>query len=233
MKEKITQLMSKQNENIVEIGTGNSCNNPCYTYNTKYMKECPKCQGKVNSHMENYQYQKRTYDHFNDRYIEATDITEDNICTGFRFNNKIGKEDVDLDALFQYFDKVDNEKKVHYSLRVVNEKQKEIITEEYDLPYHYMMIDGERFDFPYGFGMKEFFYINEKELFPKDHNYAYNICFFYEGNIAHKDLGQSIGFYGYAFIHKVYVFVCNACKYKFHIVKTSPFFFRDKSKDVK
>ena len=96
-----------------------------------------------------------------------------------------------------------------------------------------MMIDGERFDFPYGFGMKEFFYINEKVLFPKDPNYAYNICFFYEGNIAYKELGQSIGSYGYAFVHEVIVFVCYACKYKFHIVKTSPFFFRDKSKDVK
>ena len=36
MKEKIDQLMSKQNENIVEIGTGNSCNSPCYTYNSKF-----------------------------------------------------------------------------------------------------------------------------------------------------------------------------------------------------
>ena len=51
MKEKIAQLMSKQNENIVEIGIGNSCNSPCYTYNSKFFNECPKCQGKVISNI--------------------------------------------------------------------------------------------------------------------------------------------------------------------------------------
>ena len=151
MKEKIDQLMSKQNENIVEIGTGNSCNSPCYTYNSKFFKECPKCQGKVISKYENGVYKKEEFDYRTEQYREYTAYNEEKICTGFRFNNKIGKEDVDINALFEYFDKVDNEKIAHYSINfVVDRNTYETRTEEFDLPYHYMMIDGERFDFPYG-----------------------------------------------------------------------------------
>ena len=233
MKEKIDQLMSKQNENIVEIGTGNSCNSPCYTYNSKFFKECPKCQGKVISKRENGQYKRQEYDCRTERYIEFMDYNEEKICTGFRFNNKIGKEDVDINALFQYFDKVDNEKIAHYSIKFIDRKTGETRTEEFDLPYHYMMIEGERFDFPYGFRMKDFFWFNEYEFFPKDYNYEYKNCIFYEGNIRYPDIGQSLGYYGYAFLHLVLVFICESCGYKYHIVRISPFFFRDKSKDVK
>ena len=52
--------------------------------------------------------------------MEYMAYNEDNICTLFRFNNKIGKEDVDINALFQYFDKVDNEKIAHYIINFVN-----------------------------------------------------------------------------------------------------------------
>ena len=96
-----------------------------------------------------------------------------------------------------------------------------------------MMIDGERFDFPYGFRMKDFFCFNEYEFFPKEFNYEYQNCIFYEGNIRYPDIGQSLGYYGYAFLHVVLVFICESCGYKYHIVRISPFFFRDKSKDVK
>jgi hypothetical protein len=234
MKEKIDQLMSKQNENIVEIGTGNSCNSPCYTYNSKFFKECPKCQGKVISKYENGVYKKEEFDYRTEQYREYTAYNEEKICTGFRFNNKIGKEDVDINALFEYFDKVDNEKIAHYSINfVVDRNTYETRTEEFDLPYHYMMIDGERFDFPYGFRMKDFFCFNEYEFFPKEYNYALKNCIFYEGNIRYPDIGQSLGSYGYAFLHLVLVFICESCGYKYHIVRISPFFFRDKSKDVK
>ena len=233
MKEKIAQLMSKQNENILEIGIGNSCNSPCYTYNSKYFKECPKCQGKVISKYENGEYQKQEFDYRTQQYREFTAYNEEKICTGFRFNNKIGKEDVDINALFQYFDKVDNEKIAHYSINILDRTTVQIKTEEFDLPYHYMMIDGERFDFPYGFRMKDFFCFNEYEFFPKEFNYEYQNCIFYEGNIRYPDIGQSLGYYGYAFLHLVLVFICESCGYKYHIVRISPFFFRDKSKDVK
>ena len=31
-------------------------------------------------------------------------------------------------------------------------------TKEYDMSYDYMMIEGERYDFPYGIGMEDFSY---------------------------------------------------------------------------
>ena len=30
------------------------------------------------------------------------------------------------------------------------------------MPIHYMMIDGERFEFPFGLGMREFFYMDDE-----------------------------------------------------------------------
>ena len=41
--------------------------------------------------------------------------------------------------------------------RIVKTKEGQ---KEFDVPYHYMMIDGERFDFPLGLTMKQFFFIN-------------------------------------------------------------------------
>ena len=48
-----------------------------------------------------------------------------------------------------------------------------------------------------------------------------------------EDIGQSLGEYGYANIHKVFYLQCNECKHKYHVIKTLPFMFRDKSKDAK
>ena len=45
------------------------------------------------------------------------------------------------------------------------------------------------------------------------------------------ELGQSLGYYGYAWKHMVYIFECLKCNYKYHILRTSPFKFRDKSLD--
>ena len=121
-------------------------------------------------------------------------------------------------------------------------------TEEYDAPYHYMMINGERFDFPMGCTMCQFFHINNEYFFPQGSsikvphpkfgyiiepilNYCYRTPFWYEG--LREEIGQSFGYYGYAWIHMVYIYSCNSCGYKYHIVKTSPFAFRDKSKDPK
>ena len=104
------------------------------------------------------------------------------------------------------------------------------------MPYHYMLIDGERYDFPYGIGMREFFLLNEDEFFPRLKSnipYSHSISFFHEQQIDRKELGQSLGYYGYAWIHYVFIFTCNLCGYKYHIIRTSPFAFRDKSKDVK
>ncbi len=66
-------------------------------------------------------------------YNELKDYNERKIYIGVQFNNNIDKEDIDLNALFQYFDKVNNEKKCHFTI-YINGK---II----DVLYHYMMID--------------------------------------------------------------------------------------------
>ena len=115
--------------------TGNSCNSPCYTYNSKFLKECPKCQGKLNQNMKMVNIKEGNMIIRMSVTWNIWLIMKDNICTGFRFNDKIGKEDVDVDALIQYLDKADNEKIDHYT----GEKR----IEEFDLPYHYMMIEGE------------------------------------------------------------------------------------------
>ena len=46
-------LRSKNLNKKVIIGTGNSCNNPCYLYNTNLINNCPKCNGKVEEDFEN------------------------------------------------------------------------------------------------------------------------------------------------------------------------------------
>ena len=46
------------------------------------------------------------------------------------------------------------------------------------------------------------------------------------------ELGKPIGNYGYAWRHEVYIFTCNSCGYKYHIAKSSPFAFRNKSLDA-
>ena len=65
-------------------------------------------------------------------------------------------------------------------------------------------------------------------------------CYCYNKYNNLKDLGQSLG--GYEFsselmlvscVHLVNIFTCNLWGYKYHIIKTTPFAFRDKSKDVK
>ena len=62
------------------------------------------------------------------------------------------------------------------------------------------MIDGERFYFPYGIGMKEFFLMNEYEFFPRVSKipYEYSVCFFYERDSSLEDLGQSLGSYRFS-----------------------------------
>ena len=99
-----------------------------------------------------------------------------------------------------------------------------------------MMIDGERYYFPYGIGMEEFFLLNEYEFFPRQKSkipYSLSVSFFHEQKMSRKELGQSLGYYGYAWKHFVFIFTCNLCGHKYHIIRTSPFAFRDKSKDVK
>ena len=246
LKDKIDQLIDTNTlKGAVMIGTGNTCKNPCYLYNTSLIKKCPKCNGTVTEDYENGYTTEKKWDRKKNCEVETKKYNETKICTSFSWNNNIGQEDINFNKLCEYFEKTDNDKKIHYVINVEDKTTKEVKKEEVDVPTKYMMINGQRFDFPYGIGMKEFFIINENELFPKPKislamremgnciDYGHSICFFYEKSLNKKELGQSLGYYGYAWIHMVYIYTCNSCGHKYHIIKTSPFAFRDKSKDVK
>jgi len=244
MKSKLDSLVSQSeilNPKVI-IGTGNSCNCPCYLYNLRLRKVCPKCDGKVEEEFENGYTVSQQWNESTKSYKEVKKYNETKICTGFRWNDKIDECDVKLSALWKYYDKTDPEKKVHYTINVEDPTTKEQKTEEFDVPCHYMMVDGQRFDFPYGLTMANFFRINSKYFFPKPQVnlayvesggllYGHKICFWYEE--LREELGQSLGYYGYAWIHMVYIYTCNSCGHKYHIAKVSPFAFRDKSKDAK
>ena len=250
MKEKINSLKKEvtlKNPKVI-IGTGKSCNSDCYLYNPALMKTCPKCEGKVEEEYENDYKLENVWNKDKQAYNEIKRYNEKKICTGFRWNNNISQEDVSLKGIFDYFDKKDPEKKTHWSIVVEDPTTKKKTTEEYDVENHYMMINGERFDFPLGLTMKEFFKFNNLYFFPKHHQqlikeglsfyylpidieYKYNFAFWYEG--IEEEIGQSFGYYGTERIHMVFIYICNSCGYKYHIIKTSPFAFRDKSKDPK
>ena len=235
-------------ENPPIIGTGNSCNNPCYLYNRQIMEKCPKCSGKVEEDLENGYTIEKVWDDRRETWKEIKRYNQTKICTGFNWNDNIDKWDINAYQLFEHFDKEDPEKKAHYAVNYVDPNTNQRTTEEFDIPYHYMMIDGERYEFPYGLTMHMFFYHNELKLFPKPqtslfllmdqarsgipdyYDYGHSICFWYERD--RHELGQSLGYYGYSWLHKVFIYTCNSCGYKYHIIKTSPFAFRDKSKDV-
>ena len=80
--------------------------------------------------------------------------------------------------------------------------------------------------------MLVFFFINEKFFFAWGcADYGNQICFMYE--IQKVELGKSLGYYGESWFHCVFIYTCNACGYKYHIIKNSHFAFRDKKLDPK
>ena len=236
MRDKIFQLIKQgaDSSNPQIIGTGNSCNNPIYIYNVKIMDVCPKCQGRVEEELENGYELKERWDDTAECYRKVKNYNESKICTRFKWNNNIDIWDVDLNECFKHYDKEDPQKKEHITV------QTEVGPKEFDVAYHYMMIDGERFDFPFCMNMRSAFLQNEYVFFPKKNTkvvdgmpalgYSHRICFFYEQN--RMELGKPIGNYGYAWRHEVYIFTCNSCGYKYHIAKSSPFAFRNKSLDA-
>ena len=58
------------------------------------------CGGKVESDYENDYEIINKYDDYRKCFRDIKDYNQKKICTGFRFNNNIGKEDVDLNAFF-------------------------------------------------------------------------------------------------------------------------------------
>jgi len=214
LKAKIDELIEKRNKSKpVEIARGNCCRNPCYEYNPSIITECPKCGGKIEESRENGYTVERRYDRWDGCYKDVN-IYDDNVCDKFKFNDNISKEDYDIKEFFNYF-----------------RKREQLEGEEFR---EYMIIDGERFDAPTSLSLELFFRINEETWFPQDnipeHDWT-NTSFFIEGQ--RLELGQALGWYGYQWKHFVLIYKCNLCGLKYHIMRTSPFRFRDKTKDNK
>ena len=255
LKQKIDELCLKRDKgDPLQIAVG-KCGNPCYAYQLNLFFNCPKCNGNVKRNMENGYTTERIYDDYSQSYRDGKNYNESNICKKFNFNENIDKCDVDSDECIKFFEKIDEEKLVHWSCDISTWENEKRVTKEIekDLPIHYMMLDGERFDFPYGINMRDFFKINNNKFFkpPQDPMQFLTLyqfqqfsssnnkglvhgefCeMFYERN--RSEWGQSCGYYGFQWLHKVYIYECDDCGYKYHIIKTSPFLYRDKSKDPK
>lgn len=251
LKPKIYELIKKREKSEpLQIATG-KCGNPCYAFQFKLLFYCPKCNERVTRELENgYQNQ-----YLVDLGVINVDkkYTNEKICTRFKFNENIDKCDVDTDEFLKFYEKIDEHKTVHWSCDVGKADETNIISsyvpEEKDMPIHYMMLDGERFDFPYGIHMKDYFMLTrdlffdiknieivlEDEKFKKLEPNEGECPEIFLKN-GKKELGQSCGYYKFDWfdpLHKVFIYKCDYCDFKYHIIKTSPFHFRDKSKDQK
>ena len=254
LKQKIKEYVKKREEpKPLEIATG-KCGNPCFAYQQKIIFNCPKCDGNVNIVIENDYETEEIYDTRNQRFKPIKKYLQKNTCTRFNFNENVDKCDVSVDDLIKYFEKVDDKKIVHWSCDTKNTPlyhDRTIIPIEKDMPIHYMMLDGERFDFPYGIHMEDFFSLNQVEFFyPEDHSFL-NLMYIKDDqyfrskkirifgefcnmfkNKYEDGWGQSCGLYDSS-TRLVHIYECDDCHHKYHVIKTSPFHFRDKSKDPK
>ena len=215
----------------VMIGTGNSCNNPVYMYNIPILTHCPKCGGKVDNDLENGYTTSERWDDRQEAFVKVKNYDESQICDGFRWNNNVHLKDVNFYELEKYYDKEDQANKVHWTIHTRDYKTKKEGIIEMDVPRHYAIIEGERFDFPYGLNMRSFLFYNDELFYPRPSSKDVNIgnampakfrmCICCENDKL--QIGQSLGVYGYAWRHEIYLFSCNSCGHKYHIIRTSPF----------
>lgn len=254
LKQKIDEYIKKREEaKPLQIATG-KCGNPCYAYQKKIVFNCPKCDGNVNSEVENDYESLGVFDQRSRIAKIIKKYKEKNICTRFDFNENIDKCDVSVDECIKFYEKVDDKKVVHWSCdtkNTSNYNERTVIPVEKDMPIHYMMLDGERFDFPYGMHMRDFFILNHGKFFMSDiGSLSIFMCFKDEQYFRSKKMlslgefcnmfqikteegwGQSCGYLDSS-VHVVHIYECDDCHLKYHVIKTSPFHFRDKSKDPK
>ena len=127
-------------------------------------------------------------------------------CTNFAFDaNLITAEDCYGGSLVQYFQREE----------VVDGKKN-----------YYMMLDGEIYDFG-DISLLDFFIKQGKTLFPEKNGDEELLLIYKCGKpvtYLSKQNGQRFPL--------VCLYKCNKCGLKYHIMQTSPFMFRDKSKDV-
>lgn len=225
LKRKIDELCRKREaaEPLIVANGGDTCNLPCYEYQEKLAYNCPKCGGRVKKYYENGKTIKSVYNEKKGVYEERT-YYDINVCTKFNWIEDYNTIDMDTLSCLKYFTRRE--------------------TIDKDNWVEYFSVDGQRYDAPPNTLYKDFFAEYNDYFFPKsklpdieawDNPEMYeresgnNTCFFFEK--IKPELGQSLGFYGYEWKHYVYIFECLKCKYKYHILRTSPFKFRDKSLD--
>ena len=226
LKIKIIELCAKREKAkpfICAYG-GNHCNNPCYEYQEKLAYNCPKCGGAVKKDFENGKIIKHIY---NEEKGESDEMIyyDDNVCTEFNWVDDYDEIDMNTTSLLNFFVR-----------REIKDKNNWV---------EYLFIDGHRFNAPPNTLFKNFLMENNDFFFPKTKLPIFyifnnltiykresnnNTCFFYDK--IKDELGQSLGFYGYKWKHFVSIFTCIKCKYKYHILRTSPFKYRDKSLDI-
>ena len=209
IKRKIDELCVKREQAppFICANGGNVCNNPCYEYQQKLETNCPKCGGAVTKAYENGKTEKEEWNKEKGIY-EKKIYYDDNICTSFKWVESYKAIDMNLKHFFDFFTR--RETKPDGSF------------------VEYMVVDGERFDAPPNANFMFFFWKNNMQLFPSNSK-GEGTIFFYENN--KQELGQAVGLYGHAWKHYVYLYTCSKCNHKYHIIRTSPFRFRDASLD--
>ena len=209
LKRKIDELCVKREQAppFICANGGNVCKNPCYEYQQKIETNCPKCGGEVTKDFENGKTEKEEWDRNKGMYVKKT-YYDDNICTSFNWVDSYKAIDVFIDHFFEFFTRREDKPDGSF--------------------VEYMVVDGERFDAPPNLEFMLFIWKYNTELFPSKRK-SKGTIFFYENN--RRELGQAVGYYGYAWKHYVYLYTCTECKHKYHIIRTSPFKFRDVSLD--
>ena len=200
----LNQLIEKRDSQTPkEVATGNYCKNPCYEFNLNLINECPKCKGKVVMDFENEFTTRSEYD--SRRNLIERKIYNKNACDNFTFNETVAYEDRSFGALVAYFQLEEGE----------GENVK-----------YYMMLEGERIDLPKS-GLLKFLYSKQKILLPEKNGVELLLDFYNLGKptiVLTLQDGQRIPC--------VCLYTCSLCGHKYHIMQTSPFMYRDKSKDV-
>ena len=130
LKQKIDELCLKRNKgDPLQIAVG-KCGNPCYAYQLNLFFNCPKCNGNIKRNMENGYTTERIYDDYSQSFRDAKNYNESNICKKFDFNENIDKCDVDSDECIKYFEKIDEQKTVHWSFDIQKNENNNWVTKE-------------------------------------------------------------------------------------------------------
>ena len=142
----------------------------------------------------------------NNQLYEKKIYKKDTCCTDFVFDEKlISKEDCYSGVLISFF-----------------EREEEVDGKK----NYYMMLDGEKYDFG-EISLLQFFAGEGKALFP-ERNGVEELLLIYRCSkpVTYSNLQNGTR------VSLVCLYKCNKCGLKYHIMQTSPFMFRDKSKDV-